>query len=193
VVDDDSQDKPGDAVREMLPRAEVIELDLNAGYAASITVAFRAQDSQRGDRRARSALSQVGLGFGELIRARRGPAHQAGVLAAITARAWPPDRSVADPSQQDDTGFIRFAAQDWWYRSQAHTDFQLMREVTPTRRVQVVNSLGLRVTRRRKPKFIRRALADPGDTLEGYASVLGPSWKAHAQVLQRITDEIRSA
>ena len=41
-------------------------------------------------------------------------------------------------------GFIWFAAQDWWYHNQAHSDFQLMRQVARARPVLVVNSLGLR-------------------------------------------------
>ncbi|MCI1747733.1 MAG: glycosyltransferase [Acidipropionibacterium sp.] len=41
-------------------------------------------------------------------------------------------------------GFIWFAAQDWWYHNQAHSDFQLMKEVARSRPVLVVNSLGLR-------------------------------------------------
>lgn len=44
-----------------------------------------------------------------------------------------------------DHGFIWFAAQDWWYHNQAHSDFQLMKEVSRKRPVLVVNSLGLRV------------------------------------------------
>lgn len=42
-------------------------------------------------------------------------------------------------------GFIWFAAQDWWYHNQAHSDFQLMREMAASRPVLVVNSLGLRL------------------------------------------------
>lgn len=42
-------------------------------------------------------------------------------------------------------GFIWFAAQDWWYHNQAHSDFQLMKEISRDSPVLVVNSLGLRV------------------------------------------------
>lgn len=45
------------------------------------------------------------------------------------------------------TGFIWFAAQDWWYHNQAHSDFQLMLHVARERPVLVVNSIGLRVPR----------------------------------------------
>lgn len=45
------------------------------------------------------------------------------------------------------SGFIWFAAQDWWYHNRAHSDFQLMKEVAQQRPVLVVNSLGLRVPR----------------------------------------------
>lgn len=50
-------------------------------------------------------------------------------------------RSVEPP------GFIWFAAQDWWYHNQAHSDFQLMLQVAQERPVLVVNSIGLRVPR----------------------------------------------
>lgn len=43
------------------------------------------------------------------------------------------------------SGFIWFAAQDWWYHNRAHSDFQLMKEVSRKQPVLVVNSLGLRV------------------------------------------------
>lgn len=42
-------------------------------------------------------------------------------------------------------GFIWFAAQDWWYHNQAHSDFQLMKQVALSEPVLVVNSLGLRL------------------------------------------------
>ncbi|SHJ85920.1 Glycosyltransferase involved in cell wall bisynthesis [Tessaracoccus bendigoensis DSM 12906] len=74
-----------------------------------------------------------------------------------------------------DKGFIWFAAQDWWYHNQAHSDFQLMKEVSRSRPVLVVNSLGLRAPGpktsvnpgrrilrklRSMTKFLRRPLPD---------------------------------
>lgn len=50
-------------------------------------------------------------------------------------------------SQRESDGMIWFAAQDWWYHNQAHSDFQLMKAVAQSRPVLVVNSLGLRVPR----------------------------------------------
>lgn len=41
--------------------------------------------------------------------------------------------------------YVCFAAQDWWYHNQAHSDFQLMRSVARTRKVLVVNSIGMRM------------------------------------------------
>jgi len=60
-------------------------------------------------------------------------------------------RQAADAprSASKPTGFVWFAAQDWWYHNQAHSDFQLMREVAATRPVLVVNSLGMRLPTRR--------------------------------------------
>ena len=75
-------------------------------------------------------------------------------------------------------GVVWFAAQDWWYHNQSHSDFQLMKEVSRGRPVLVVNSLGLRVPRpgtsthplrrivrklRSMDKFMRTPIADLPD------------------------------
>lgn len=78
-----------------------------------------------------------------------------------------------------DAGFIWFAAQDWWYHNQAHSDFQLMQEVSRSQPVLVVNSLGLRVptpststsvVRRilRKLRSMTRLLRRPLDEVPNY-------------------------
>ncbi|MFF4412687.1 glycosyltransferase [Streptosporangium sp. NPDC001559] len=55
--------------------------------------------------------------------------------------------------------YICFAAQDWWYHNQAHSDFQLMRSIAADRRVLVVNSIGLRMpTPGRSTQVVRRVL-----------------------------------
>ena len=54
-------------------------------------------------------------------------------------------RRGAQASPAPKPGFIWFAAQDWWYHNQAHSDFQLMKEMSRSQPVLVVNSLGLRV------------------------------------------------
>jgi glycosyltransferase involved in cell wall biosynthesis len=93
---------------------------------------------------ARSAIFQAGLVANEMIRSPFSSAHRAGLAAAIRIDQSQPMNGQTDASD----GFIWFAAQDWWYHNQAHSDFQLMRELARTRPVLVVNSLGLRVPRR---------------------------------------------
>lgn len=41
--------------------------------------------------------------------------------------------------------YVLFAGLDWWYHSQAHSDFQLLRRIAQTRDVLVVNSIGMRM------------------------------------------------
>ncbi|MGY1727509.1 glycosyltransferase [Geodermatophilus sp. SYSU D01062] len=55
--------------------------------------------------------------------------------------------------------YVCFAAQDWWYHNQAHSDFQLMRSVARDRRVLVVNSIGMRMPRRGVSTNVTRRLA----------------------------------
>ncbi len=48
-----------------------------------------------------------------------------------------------DPSSGPD--LICFCGQDWWYHNRGHSDFQFMRRVARTRKVLLVNSLGMRM------------------------------------------------
>ncbi|SHF74421.1 glycosyltransferase [Geodermatophilus nigrescens] len=55
--------------------------------------------------------------------------------------------------------YVCFAAQDWWYHNQAHSDFQLMRSVARERKVLVVNSIGMRMPRPGVSTHVTRRLA----------------------------------
>ena len=46
------------------------------------------------------------------------------------------------PSPRD---IICFCGQDWWYHNRAHSDFQLMTRAAKTRKVLLVNSIGMRM------------------------------------------------
>jgi hypothetical protein len=45
----------------------------------------------------------------------------------------------------DEHDVICFCGQDLWYHNRAHSDFQLMTRIARTRKVLLVNSLGMRV------------------------------------------------
>jgi GT2 family glycosyltransferase/glycosyltransferase involved in cell wall biosynthesis len=87
--------------------------------------------------RLRALGFQAGIAAGQGLRAPRSRAGRVGLVAAVTA-----------PRPATDPGFVWFAAQDWWYHNQAHSDFQLMQEVARERPVLLVNSLGLRMPRK---------------------------------------------
>ncbi|MGY1831478.1 glycosyltransferase [Geodermatophilus sp. SYSU D01180] len=83
------------------------------------------------------------------------------------------------PATGGGADYVCFAAQDWWYHNQAHSDFQLMRSVAQDRRVLVVNSIGMRmprpgasthVTRRlvRKLRSVARLVRRPLPDLPGF-------------------------
>jgi GT2 family glycosyltransferase/glycosyltransferase involved in cell wall biosynthesis len=77
--------------------------------------------------------------------------HRSATFALLTMRAWPRETTAGKP------GYVCFAAQDWWYHNQAHSDFQLMRNVARHRRVLVVNSIGMRMPMPgRSTQFLRK-------------------------------------
>jgi GT2 family glycosyltransferase/glycosyltransferase involved in cell wall biosynthesis len=106
-----------------------------------ILMGNRVRDFGRHHRRPARTAYRTALLAGELIRSvgPSGKAHRAGAMAVLAPAQQPGPPATAQP------GFVWFAAQDWWYHNQAHSDFQLMREVSRTRPVLVVNSLGLRL------------------------------------------------
>jgi GT2 family glycosyltransferase/glycosyltransferase involved in cell wall biosynthesis len=136
----------------------------------------RARYYRRHHSSAKSALFQAGLAFNQLLRAPSSPAHRASVGVALRPRD--PGPVGTGRTIEHRQGFVWFAAQDWWYHNQAHSDFQLMRRVARWQPVLVVNTLGLRMPRkgistnptrrilrklRSTAKFLRRPLPDnPG-------------------------------
>ncbi|RBY78014.1 family 2 glycosyl transferase [Blastococcus sp. TF02-09] len=146
-------------------------------WALSVTNRVRMQRELHGP--AAAARMWLGVLLNELSRAAlRGSAggatHRAALRELSRMRRWP-----RRPDEGSGPAWVCFAAQDWWYHNTAHSDFQLMRSMAETRRVLVVNSIGMRmptpgrgsthVTRRvlRKlrsvAKLVRRPLPDlPG-------------------------------
>jgi len=91
----------------------------------------------------RAAVFQAGLVVGELIRSPRRAANRAGLRGVLAPHVF-----AGRPPRPTGDGIVWFAAQDWWYHNQSHSDFQLMQYAAGDRPVLVVNSLGLRVPRR---------------------------------------------
>jgi glycosyltransferase involved in cell wall biosynthesis len=58
-----------------------------------------------------------------------------------TASEGAPERSAPGAGAP----FVCFAGLDWWYHNQAHSDFQLMTRAARTRRVLLVNAIGMRL------------------------------------------------
>ncbi|MFE3779778.1 glycosyltransferase [Amycolatopsis sp. NPDC059090] len=80
-----------------------------------------------------------------------GAKHRRALRELLPMRRW--------PKRDADRGYLCFSAQDWWYHNQAHSDFQLMRSIAETRRVLIVNSIGMRMpTPGRSTQVTRRIL-----------------------------------
>ena len=112
-----------------------------------ILMANRVREHARRGGSLSRASHRLALLTGEVLRSpgARGAAHRAGARAVLLPDRVPQEAPRRQPTSQDGPGFVWFAAQDWWYHNQAHSDFQLMRHVAAVRPVLVVNSLGLRM------------------------------------------------
>jgi len=104
-----------------------------------------------------------------------GARHRQALRQLFPMRRWPKQASTTSSGR----GYVCFAAQDWWYHNQAHSDFQLMRSIAEKRRVLVVNSIGMRmptpgrstdVTRRilRKLRSVAMLVRRPLDELPNF-------------------------
>jgi len=66
----------------------------------------------------------------------------------------------------DGPDLICFCGQDWWYHNRAHSDFQFMTRIARTRKVLLVNSLGMRMpTPGRSTRPFRRIFRKLGSIL----------------------------
>jgi glycosyltransferase involved in cell wall biosynthesis len=80
--------------------------------------------------------------------------------------------SGGEPSNAPGPGYVCFSAQDWWYHNRAHSDTQLLRGVSASRKTLLVNSIGLRMPAPgrssqvagrilRKPRSVARFIRQP--------------------------------
>lgn len=108
------------------------------------------------------------------------------VRAAMSSGAVldPVTSTPSDTLLDDGRPFVCFCGQDWWYHNRAHSDFQLMTRLARTRKVLLINSIGMRMPTpgksaafwsrvRRKIGSMSKALKRPVPELPDY-SVLSP-------------------
>jgi glycosyltransferase involved in cell wall biosynthesis len=79
--------------------------------------------------------------------------------------------------EDDQTDYICMGGVDWWYKSRAHSEVQLMRRVAKNRRVVFVNSIGLR-------------MPIPGRTTQPLARIVDKA-KSVSKFLRRPVPELR--
>ena len=74
-------------------------------------------------------------------------------------------------------GVLCFAGIDWWYHNQAHSEAQIMRELSRRIRVIFVNSLGMRTPRAGvTTQPVRRILRKLGSMSKGLRKVAPGMW-----------------
>ena len=133
----------------------------------------------RAARRRRDHFVRVVRDFGAVRPALRGGI----VPLAPTTRVANNAIHLAEPTIQageaEIDGYVCFSAQDWWYFSEGHSDFQLMKRVAREKPVLLVNSLGMRMPKpggtsapwsriRRKIRSATRGLTAPLADVPGF-------------------------
>ncbi|MDD5458155.1 MAG: glycosyltransferase [Phycisphaerae bacterium] len=72
---------------------------------------------------------------------------------------------------------VCFAGQDWWYHNRAHSDVQIMRNLSEHIKVLFVNSIGMRMpTPGKSPNFLRKIARKLTSISKGLVSVSGSMW-----------------
>ncbi|MFI7152628.1 glycosyltransferase [Nonomuraea sp. NPDC050022] len=111
--------------------------------------------------RPRALLMRLAVALNEALRAvtrgrRAGERHRAALRELATMDEWPTPpggRPLSPPA------YVCFSAQDWWYHNRAHSDFQLMRHLAGSRKVLIVNSIGMRMPLPGRSTFVLRRIA----------------------------------
>ncbi|GAB2938783.1 glycosyltransferase [Nonomuraea fastidiosa] len=121
---------------------------------------------------ARASLMRLAVALNEALRAvargRTGGArHRQALRELARMPAWPtpPGASGGSPGTSGEPRaagepppYVCFSGQDWWYHNRAHSDFQLMRHLARSRRVLIVNSIGMRMPTPGKTTYVARRI-----------------------------------
>src|SRR3989339_1139934 len=72
---------------------------------------------------------------------------------------------------------VCFAGQDWWYHNRAHSDVQIMRNLSEHVKVLFVNSIGMRTpTPGKSPNFLRKIARKLNSISKGLVKVSDGMW-----------------
>lgn len=117
-------------------------------------------DRIRLQRRRKGFLKTIPFALGAGLSAMRGVRGRSAykVTPGTSNRTTHDDLDIA-PIVGKRPDYVLFAGLDWWYHSQAHSDFQLFRRIAQTHDALVVNSIGMRMpTPRRTSGTTQRIL-----------------------------------
>ncbi|MCA8968480.1 MAG: glycosyltransferase [Planctomycetes bacterium] len=108
--------------------------------------------------------------------------------------------SAIDVTKLDDgRPFVCFCGQDWYYHNRAHSDFQLMTRLARTRKVLLINSIGMRMPTpgksaafwsrvRRKVASMTKGLARPVEDLPDYWVLSPVLFPMYGSAIGRLTN-----
>ncbi|MET8865562.1 glycosyltransferase [Nonomuraea sp. NPDC004580] len=109
--------------------------------------------------RVRAQFMRLAVALNEALRAvargrRGGTRHRQALRELMTMPEWPAQAGAA----AEPPPYVCFSAQDWWYHNRSHSDFQLMRHLAGSRRVLIVNSIGMRMPTPGRTRFVARRI-----------------------------------
>ncbi|MEV0623161.1 glycosyltransferase [Nonomuraea sp. NPDC050404] len=157
------------------PRAQAVHLggdQANSAPLWTLAALNRVRLHRERHGRARALLMRLAVALNEALRAVSrgrvaGTRHRRALRALFTMSKWP-----TLPGAPPD--YVCFSAQDWWYHNRAHSDFQLMRHLADTRKVLIVNSIGMRMPTPGKSTFVIRRFVRKLRSVAKFVRKVGP-------------------
>ncbi|WP_043631009.1 glycosyltransferase [Nonomuraea candida] len=163
------------------PRARAVHLggeQANSSPLWTLAALNRVRLHRERHGRARGQLMRLAVALNEGLRAvsrggRAGTRHRHALRALATMAEWP--TLPGDPPEPPP--YVCFSAQDWWYHNRSHSDFQLMRHLAGTRKVLIVNSIGMRMPAPGRTTFPLRRILRKLRSVAKFVRRVGPrSW-----------------
>ncbi|MEV4301251.1 glycosyltransferase [Nonomuraea sp. NPDC049624] len=164
------------------PRAHAVHLggeQANSSPLWTLAALNRVRLHRERHGRPRAQLMRLAVALNEALRAARrgsrdGERHLRALRELATMTEWPAPPGTGRAARPQPPPYVCFSAQDWWYHNRAHSDFQLMRHLAGSRRVLIVNSIGMRMPVPGRTTFPARRIVRKLRSVAKFVRRVGP-------------------